>query len=210
MNVRLSISVMAHPAREEAADILARQVGARVTWDRCRDEWETGARALAAYDRFATHHIVLQDDAVPVPDFRQHAAAAIAEHPESLISFYLGKSRPPHMQRRIIRATLTADEQSAAWVSSDRLLHGVGIAIPVADIDPLLEWCRIPNLPYDDRIGAWYRMQRRPVLYTWPSLVDHADTETLVKHLDGQPRDQPRIAWRTGTPSTWDTDVIPL
>jgi len=210
MTVRVSVAVMAHPAREEVAETLARNVGARVTWDRHRDEWETGSRALAAYDRFATHHIVLQDDAVPVPEFRRHAAAAIAQHPDSLISFYLGRSRPPHVQRRIIRATLAADERRAAWISDDRLLHGVGIALPIGDIDALLEWCRIRNLPYDDRIGTWYRAQRRKVMYTWPSLVDHADTETLVRHLDGQARDQPRVAWRTGTADTWSTEVIPL
>lgn len=210
MTVRFSVAVMAHPAREEAAERLARQVGARVTWDRHRDEWETGSRALAAYDPFGTHHIVLQDDALPVPDFRRHAAAAIAQHPDSLISFYLGRSRPPHVQRHIIRATLAADEQGAAWISDDRLLHGVALALPITDIDPMLEWCRTPNLPYDDRIGAWYRAQRRKVMYTWPSLVDHADTKTLVHHHDGQPRDQPRVAWRTGTADTWATVVIPL
>lgn len=211
MNIRLSIAVMAHPAREQAAEQLALDIDARVTWDRHRDEWETGSRALAAYDPQATHHLVLQDDALPVAGFRAHAAAAIAQHPDSLISFYLGKSRPPHLQRRFTRATLAADEQHAAWISSDRLHHGVAIALPIADIDPLLEWCRIPNLPYDERIGAWYRFARRPVLYTWPSLVDHADTDTLIpRHHDGQPRDQPRVAWRTGTPTNWDTDVIPL
>lgn len=210
MNVRLSVAVMAHPAREQEAERLGRTVGARVTWDRHRDEWETGSRALAAYDPFATHHIVLQDDAVPVDDFRCHAAAAIAQHPDSLISFYLGRSRPPHMQRRFIRATLTADETGAAWLSDDRLHHGVGIALPVADIDPLLEWARIPNLPYDERIGTWYRAQRRRVMYTWPSLVDHADTDTLVTHHDGAERPPGRVAWRTGTPSRWDTHVIPI
>ncbi|GAA1736931.1 hypothetical protein [Microcella frigidaquae] len=209
--VRLSVVVMAHPKRRHAAEQLARDVDAAIVWDERDDEWDTGARAIAAYDPEATHHLVLQDDALPVPDFRRHAAAALDQHPDALVSFYLGTSRPPQWQAAVDRACEQAEDIGAAWLSAPVLLHGVAIAIPTPEIPALLDWCDRPTVPYDERIGMYWRyVLDRPVLYTWPSLVDHEDGAPVAAHRDGEPRDEPRRARLLGWPQTWNTPVVPI
>jgi hypothetical protein len=201
----ISVAIMAHPARRERALELADVTDATIVWDRLGDEWDTGARALHEFDPCATHHIVLQDDAVPVAGFREHAERAIAARWMDPISFYLGTSRPPQWQANVDRATAAAEAESLAWLTAEQLLHGVALAVPVDDVAPMLTWCSRSTLPYDERIGAWYRTQARRIAYTWPSLVDHADDGTLVQHADHRPRRRPRVARKVGVPATWHT-----
>lgn len=209
--VTLSVTVMAHPKRRDAAEQLARTLDASIVWDEHDDEWHTGARALAAYEPTATHHLVLQDDAVPVPDFRRHATAALTEHPDALVSFYLGTSRPPQWQHAVDRACMTADDCDAAWITAPTLLHGVAIAIPTVEIPAMLAWCERPQVPYDERIGMYWRyILDRPVFYTWPSLVDHDDGPTIATHPDGDARTAPRRARLVGWPQTWSTETVPI
>jgi hypothetical protein len=201
----IDVVVMAHPARREQAFLLAEATDATIVWDQLEDEWDTGARALREFDPCATHHIVLQDDAIPVPGFIEHAEHAIAARWHDPISFYIGTSRPPQWQSNVDKATAAADAEGLAWLTAEQLLHGVAVAVPTHDIVPLLAWCRHSTFPYDERIGAWYRTQRRLIAYTWPSLVDHADDGTLVQHADHRPRRRPRVARKVGVPATWHT-----
>jgi hypothetical protein len=63
-------------------------------------------------------------------------------------------------------------------------------------------------LPIDENIGQWSRRQGWPIAYTVPSLVDHADGPTLITHPDGAEREPGRVAWRTGTHFTWNSDAV--
>lgn len=210
--VTLSIAIMAHPRRRQAAERLARQVDADdVVWDTNDNEWDTGARAIATYSPTATHHLVLQDDALPIDDFRRHATAAIEQHPDDLVSFYLGTSRPKEWQPLVDDACMQAETVGASWITASKLLHGVAIAMPTARIPDLLTWCEKPVVPYDYRIGMyWHYVLDRPIFYTWPSLVDHDDGPTLVDHGDGDDRTEPRRARLTGWPQTWNTTAVPI
>lgn len=209
MNVRLSIAVMAMPSRAEQAERLAEQVGATIVWDRGRGQSDTAYRALGAHDRGATHHIILEDDALPVPDFRRHAAEALAVSGERpLVSFYLGMGVPVLAQPFIEAAIPYADRAGAAWFGNAPVA-GVALAYPVRDLTPLRRWWRdpaTPKLPYDERVSLWYRQRQRPVLATWPSLVDHADgPSTIHPPIEDQ---LPRVAWRVGVPASWRTTVM--
>jgi hypothetical protein len=207
--VTLNVAIMAHPRRKHAAKRLAAATGAQIVWDERDDEWHTGARAIAAYDPTATHHLVLQDDALPIDDFLEHAAAALEHRPDDLVSFYLGTSRPPQWQAAVDDACMRAEDAGAAWITAPALLHGVAIAIPTTAIPQMLAWCQPLTVPYDQRIGMyWRRVLEQRVLYTWPSLVDHDDTRSLVQHPDGAPRTAIRRARLLGTPERWDTDAI--
>lgn len=211
MTVELSITVMAHPLRRERAEHLAGILGARVVWDRYNDEWDTGARALADFGRYATHHLVLQDDAIPITGFHRQAVHALEQHPGAPVSFYLGRSRPPQYQRRVIQATLQADELAASWISCSEMLHGVAVALPVDDIPSLLAWAMSRREPYDERIGKYFRERSRRVLYTWPSLIDHEDGQPVItRRRDGQPRTEQRVAWRHGMPTSWATSTVEI
>jgi hypothetical protein len=200
----LAVVVVSHPARSDAALYLAAQVGGALVVDDGRGEWATHERALEwAAGQDASHALVVQDDAVPVPRMLDHARAAVDAYPDGPIGLYVGRSRPRAAQ--VQRAVEQADLVGASWLEADSLLWGVATIFPTADLPGLLEWCRRAALPYDQRIGLWYRRQRRPVRYAWPSLVDHADGPSLIP---GRPRREPRTAWRTGTPSTWDGPVV--
>jgi hypothetical protein len=178
--VSLAVAVVAHPARLAAAEQLATTLSAHLVVDEHQQgEWPTHARALAwAAEQDTSHALVVQDDAVPVPGLLEHVAAAIDAHPDGPI---------------------------ASWLVANTLLWGVATVLPAADLPALLAWGRRCTLPYDQRIGAWYRNQQRPVRYTWPSLVDHADGPSL---LTGRARTVPRVAWRTGAPASWDGPVV--
>jgi hypothetical protein len=203
--VSVAVAVVAHPDRLDDALALAGDLGAALVVDEHHQgEWPTHARALAwAAQQDASHALIVQDDAVPIPDLLDHVAAAIAAHPDGPIGLYVGRSRPRAEQ--VARAVHRADEVGASWLEANTLLWGVATVLPAADLPGLLAWGRRCHLPYDQRIGCWYRQQRRPVRYTWPSLVDHADGPSL---LTGRARTVPRVAWRTGVPDSWDGPVV--
>ena len=66
----LSVAVMAHPKRADLIPALCDSIDADVpvVWDERNDRWDTGRRALLAFDPAATHHLVVQDDALVCRD----------------------------------------------------------------------------------------------------------------------------------------------
>lgn len=214
MDVKLSIAIMAvpwKPERKAHAEALAAELDAEIVWDRKHNEWDTGNRALAAFDRSATHHIVIQDDAIVVPNFRRHATAALEALPHSdkaLVSFYLGTGVPTKAQPSILAAIQLLEEHKLSWVGGAPTA-GVALALPTEDIPRLRRFANSPNVtnPYDERIWRWYSIRQRPVMATWPSLVDHADGETVahdVQQLQGA-----RRAHRFGEPDRpWSAKAV--
>jgi len=196
----MEVVIAAHPKRARMAlDTAERSDASMIIWDHSNDEWNTHSRALDIID--SEHGVILQDDALPVPGFYDAAEQAIEQYPDAIISFYVGTGRP--MQRSVRKAISQADRQGASWLRHDDLLWGVGIALPSKYIPSILKFDY--QLPYDQRLGAWARENDVPVMYTWPSLVDHRDTEGLVKHHSAKVK---RVAHRTGVPERWDTPVI--
>lgn len=211
------IAVVAHEERRTAAVRLVDQVGAlganfddgtltcegnhRTVWN-----WHAGCGDCHDWA------VVLEDDAAPVAGFRDQLTAALAVAPAPIVSLYLGTSRPPSWQNRVREATTRADKAEACYITAPRLLHAVGVAIRTDSIADMLEHLdRIPALPIDQAISNWAKRRNHPVAYTWPSLADHTDGPTLVRHPDGAPRNKPRRAWRTGTRDQWNrTTVVPM
>ena len=197
---------MAHSARYDTAVDLAQSLGAGLALDDgTLGETRNGDHAWACHDRDADFHVVLQDDALPIPGFAVHAAAALAARPESLVSFYVGTGRP--RQPRVSTAIARAQTDGCAWLSAETLLWGVAVALPTEHVTGFLDWAAGCALPYDRRLGAYATHAGLPIHYTHPSLVDHADGPTLLRHPWGPPR-APRHAWATGTPTTWDTGTV--
>ncbi len=164
-------------------------------------------RAWEHLNDFATTEwsIVLEDDAQPVEDFNQQAAQALAAAPTPIVSFYLGKLRPPHWQNAIRAATEQAVRTDAHYVTATHLLHAVAVAIRTDLIADMLAHARTSRRPWDFTIAAWALQDHHPVAYTWPSLVDHADgPPAITKHPDKAPRPPGRKAWQVGTRTTWE------
>lgn len=149
--------------------------------------------------------VVLEDDAVPVAGFRAQLAAALEVAPAPVVSVYLGRQRPPQFVRQVVQAVGRANSVDASWIVGRRMLHAVGYAIRSDVLGSLLEFDSA--LPSDERISAW---ADGGVAYCWPSLVDHADLPTVVKHRDRQPRPPGRTAYRVGGRDVWTGRSVPL
>ena len=220
------IAIVAHHTRHERAGRLAELIDAELV---SVDEGNLGAgkNHERCYEWLAdSPHpwvVVMEDDAVPVKNFRTQLNACLKAAPKTgLLSLYLGRSRPPHWQISIARV-IAGDEN---FFLASELLHHVAVAIRPALIPGMLHFIRNETaygdgkLPIDEAIGFWARSLSMPVAYSNPSIVNHDPlTRSLIKkHLsqhktdDGtRPENDGRQAWRFGPREGWKTTtaVIP-
>lgn len=205
----ISWAVMGHPRRQRQANILAWALGGHLVLDEDgAGENPTGDHAWAAYDPAAAWHVVMQDDALPVPDIARQAPAALTAAPAPVVSFYLGTSYPPQTVRPCKDAIGKANDTGSAWITAPRLFWGVAVAIRTELVPDMLRSVRRCQLPYDERISRWAECAGHQVAYTWPSLVDHADGPSLIERM--VPRIAPRRAYRVGRPASWTTAPTPM
>lgn len=188
----MNVIIMTHPKRfleaEKLYNKLRERCDVRRVIDTANEEWHTGKRCLEYAAEANGYSIILQDDAVIGENFVDNARKAIDQCPQqgALISFYTGTYRPYKTQ--VQKAVDKAREQNASWLTHIKLLWGVGIAIHSDDVQPLLEYVKNSSLPYDERIGSYFAHMKRKVFYTWPSIVDHADGQSLIKKVHNYPR----------------------
>lgn len=206
-----SIGVVAHTSREPEAKALAHEVEADfISVDNgilgCDDNHEAVQQHLAALT--STWSVILEDDAVPVEDFRAQLTQALPMAPAPIVSLYLGRQRPPHWQKRIQRALAQAEETESPWIISTHMLHAVGYAIRTEHLPSLL--AHESTHPIDEHISSWARRYGHTIAYTTPSLVDHADWPTIVDHPDGDRRKPGRTAWSFGSTHQWTTKTVTL
>lgn len=183
----LSVALMGHPKRQRFIDELTPQLpGAEVVLDRENDRWETGRRSLLAFDPAATHHLVVQDDAVLSRDLLpacEMVAEAAGERP---VALYTGKVRPH--QNTVTPAYRRARRSGSPWLEMEGPWWGVAIIIPTAHIPDVVAWgdqaSRIRN--YDRRIAAWYERAGIDCWYTVPSLVDHREVDENPSLISGR------------------------
>lgn len=185
--MRLSVVVMAHPARAEWAGKLAADLGdAPIVWDDGGGVWHTGRRALLAFDPDAAHHLVVQDDAIICRDLVAGLEAALPHAGHRAVGLYTG-GRPDGT--RISRAGRAATDAGASWISTSRWpLWGVASAHPVDAINALVAFGDATGRPnrYDLQMRHFYRSIGLPVWYTWPSLVDHRLGPSLLDNPKGR------------------------
>lgn len=207
-----SIGIVGHTSRASHAKALARTVKADfASIDNgcmgCDQNHKMVQRHLAALP--STWSVVLEDDAEAPDGFRDVLAAALPMSPSPIVSFYLGRRRPPHWQNRIAKAIAQAAADDASWIVSTHLLHAVGYAIRTDLLPSLLE--HESDWPSDQHISSWARRYGHTTAYTFPSLIDHADMPTIVDHPDGDPRRPGRKAWTTSPQrDQWTTKAVML
>jgi hypothetical protein len=199
----LCVVVVAHASREEMAMTLKDKVNADAVFmdDGSLGEWKNHELAWKfAQKSKKSHAVILQDDAMPVDNFRKHVLDAVEQKPHALISLYVGTHRP--RKEQVEKAVEQADKIKASWLMADTLMWGVGVVVPTALIPEIFSTVRLSKLPYDQRVGRWAELTKNNVYYTWPSLVDHADEPTVVKGRSKQ-RQGARVAHKVGVPE-WD------
>lgn len=228
--MKINIGIVAHDDRAEDAEALARDVDANVF---SSDSGDLGCEGnhrrvwamLAAYD--SDWSVVLEDDAQPVEGFRAQLESALTVAPTPIVSLYLGKGRPEFAQthiRTLARALSPETPAAPCWFTGNVLLHAVGVAIRTPLIRGMLDHLAQPPAVFmaqDHAIEHWANAAGHRIGYTWPSLVNHADTPTVIdEHPDGVPRGPrivegaivvtPRRGWRVGTREHWLSDEVKL
>lgn len=209
----ISYAVAGHEQRLIAATELAKSLGAVLSVDNgtagvhgnhCR-AWKLTATTTSLWSA------VLEDDAEPIPGFLEQAEAALAVAPAAVVSFYLGRTRPAHLQHHISTALHRADHEDAHWITTDTVLHGVAIAMHSTLRDDWLDFASQDHgtqYPVDELMGVWCRTRGHRVAYTVPSLVEHGDAPSLVPYTGYHT--QPRKAWRIGSRDAWSSRSVAL
>lgn len=153
--------------------------------------------------------VVVEDDAIPTQGFNTQLGAMLTASPFPIVGLYLGTGRPPHIQSRLRSAVAQAEVKGASFITTDLVMHGVGIAIKADLVTDMLGYADTVKHPFDQRIRDWARRDNHTVGFCTPSLLDHADQATLFRHPDMQPRSSvPRKAWRFGGRQTWTDRTI--
>lgn len=178
-NIKVSTAIMAHPRRKKFVDELVKDLDrdVEVVWDRYNNRWDTGSRALLSYDSNATHHLVVQDDALVCRDL----CAGMEEALGRLSSIKKPTPLGLYMGRRFRKQCRMYDTSTVSWFTMP-LYWGVAIVLPVELIDKAVQWGnRHPGISnYDLRISEYLKSRQVPVWHPWPSMVDHRLSPSLV------------------------------
>lgn len=189
--VSVSVAIMAHPSRAAFIPTLQSRLAgpAAVVFDEKNDRWDTGRRSLLAFDPDATHHLVIQDDAVPAPALLQGLHRWLPSLPESALCLYSGNIG---QFRRIYRQRA----KPPCFLQMRQLQWGVAVVLPTKVIPAVVEMGdaleQIGN--YDMRIGMWCVENALPVLYPQQCWVNHRQTPSLVQGRS--PRRQALLPWQ--------------
>lgn len=217
-DIRLSFSIMHLPTsaarRSLVRNMISKMGGPKqiekdcVGWEVVEDYGKLGAhetsrRAWLSSYRYtkATHHLVLQDDAVLCKDFLKGVVAALTYNPLAAVSLYANR-----------RNIETAKELGVSWASFRDGLWGIAVAMPSKWVQPYLQWSQTnipPTYPHDDRrLALWLWEHDLPALGTVPSLVDdggwsistmgHNDIRSRARWFIGEDISALSIDWSKG------------
>lgn len=214
MGMKLSAAIMGHPKRMEFIEELKEELpGVPVILDEKNDRWDTGSRSLLAYEPDATHHVVVQDDAILCKDFLEGCEAVARYAPRKPVCLYIGKVRP-HAQT-VSPAVQHVRDTGGAFLEMDGPWWGVAVIVPTIFIPKLCQWgaTRKHIANYDKRMARWFYLQKIKCLYTVPSLVDHRPVDenpSLVAGRNGNRRAQYFIGDTSPLDVPWDVPPTPL
>ncbi|MFE2377231.1 hypothetical protein [Streptomyces sp. NPDC059398] len=200
--IRLSVAVMSHPDRAAAAEALARrypELRARVVLDPDPQgppsALRTARRAWAAVEPDATHHLVLQDDALLADDFAARLAALITAYPRAALSLFAEwGSRSSYA----LRIAAMHGHHVAPVV--DDYIPCVALVLPAEDARQFDGWAgaKAATEDPDDLTLLHYLVERKtPALVPVVNLVDHENGDSLVGNNVHGPRSAAcSVPWR--------------
>jgi hypothetical protein len=173
--VKLSISVMAHPARAAFFPYLQEKLQlplSQFSIDLKNNLLENSKASWMLHDPEATHHCVIQDDAIVCDNFREKAIAFITTQEEKRIN----EGRPVQGYNFFLKQD---PNRSPLWIKdgvyTDNVTRGgVAICLPVDRIKPMLqEFDRQRSRHDDDRISEYVKRNGMKILFPVPSLIGH-------------------------------------
>lgn len=193
METQVKFVVVGHHSRYKQALCLAESLSAVLLID----SGDHGAnwnhrRTLEWAAEQSCRVVVIEDDALLVPDFNVAVVEWLVRFPDNLVSFYLGTGRPPQYQMQIAERLVIADKRRADFITMPRLIHGVCYSVPRQYLPRVLaRWDSSKAADY--AVGDAYGGS---VVYPCYSLVDHEDGQPVEVPQDGMPRTERRKAWR--------------
>lgn len=184
-SIRLSGAVMTHPRRVDAARAVADglpELGLKVVVDPKPEGPPAALRAArlawAAVDPDATHHLVVQDDAVPSADFSRRLESLIAAQPDAAVSLFTEwGSRTSH----VIRIAAMLGYTMAPVV--DDYIPAVALVLPAEVARGFEEYVRAKvdeGAPDDVALLDYLGDLGIPAVIPVANLVDHRDDISLV------------------------------
>lgn len=182
--MRVSIAIQHHPRRAELLPRLLSRLTPRSPQvirdpepDARPNAWRTYRLALETTPSWATHRVIIQDDALPCDGFVRLLEEAIEAKRDSLITLCVC-GRPKVAAREMMLAYARGD----GWIQLRRFqwVPVIGLVWPVRLIRPALEWIDEQQWPRefvadDEIVGRVARKFREAVLATVPSLLQHDD-----------------------------------
>ena len=182
----MSGAIMAHPRRKVWADELSAQTGLPIVWDQINTVWDTAKRAWRAHDPNATHHVVIQDDAVPCLDLLPTLQVISSMYPLEPFCLTVIDYRL-HGAKRDYDATV---QSGAPFWYSNAAVSAVGLMLPVRDIEPMIAYGDGYKVIHDDlKVRGFYKQQGRKLMFPIPSLLQHRNVDenpSLVPGNDGR------------------------
>ena len=186
MTVNLSVAVQHHPSRADLLGPLGELLGPD---DLVTDPdpegypcpWRTYRLALDRTPSWASHRLIVQDDALPCDAFAAKAGAAIAEKPDAIICFFVPGATSGGANR-IRRASLKGERWAA--IGAGGFVPVVATSWPAARIADFLafadkrRWRRPECAEADDGMVAKWVKTRGTNIEVWatvPSIVEHPD-----------------------------------
>lgn len=188
--------IQTHPSRQYLVRRLVAQLGAfedlQVVADPQpsgpTDSWRSHRACLASISPAASHLLVLQDDALPQPDFAARLVATIAEHPAAVLVHFVPGF--PYLRRQMQQARDAGSSLTVMRVGA--FVPAVAISYPRALVLDLLDWAdkrwterqKRQLRGADDGVIAMYcRHHRVQPLLLVPSTVEHDDAvDSVGKH----------------------------
>lgn len=198
--LRLAVVVQHHPARAHLLPTLLPLLGeCEVVTDPEPDGKRAPIRTYLACLRsmpsWASHLLIVQDDARPCLGFSRKCYELLAERPDDLIALFLGGA--PVRSARLAQQAHRRGERWSRLHRSD-WCPTVATVWPRALVTAFLEFlaARPPTGTGDDSVvGEYVRANDVPVWVTVPSLVQHPDVEpSLIGRRAGHGRNRMRVA----------------
>ena len=177
---------MAVPERKEFVEELLKELGdVPVAWENGSGIWDTRCRAMLMRPEDSTHHVVIQDDAILCNNFKEKVEKYVLKYPDCAISLYMGTRDRESFKKNVVPLITDAKENNRDIVDYNWLSWGVGLVLPSNIIqDIIIFWNNKERwLRHDDsRIGTYLVKHNIKLIYTYPSLVDHRESMSIIEN----------------------------
>lgn len=181
-SIRLSVSIMAVPSRRDLVNALIERLTGEcahltvaTSWgSKFETIWNTACSSYKQYSLDATHHLVLQDDAVLCNHFLEGLLLVLTARPDSIII--------PFCFDPLAEFIL---EEGGHWLPNCEV-GGVAVCFPITLLSHFLTWEQKVfkhSYPADDlRVMVYALFFKRYLINCVPSLVDHGYVPSMIGH----------------------------